>query len=429
MFFRNIFELTVLTVLTANAQTINIHGTVSTSTGKPIVNATVSLVGQKLRATTMTDGVYSITKTRLVEFRASRSQAAEVSLHSGIMEFGLTEPSLVKIEIYDVRGNLLEKVFKQDVLTGAYQLNVIYNSLAVKMLIIRVTVANQRVIFHCFPLSNGSFMENQSASIVSAKLMKTSAVIIDTIKVAAIGYLTKSLPIYSLDTMVNVALDTNISNNKFYTLLTGGTEVAYKIWKIDSADGALANGGPSVKDSLGNGTSNWNDTIKCWWYSLLAGSAYEPPSPPPRALDDEYIFGLYGFTYKNDCHGDFYFNWAWANRLFGLHQAQYHDTICAYTPDDPAEWSLDVDTITPEDSSRGRLRFFLDSVTGKRFNLIITLSKNNFLGYCSGVSVYEILKITQDTMFLRHELDDPARPSLSGQDRMEWRYLRLVAKK
>jgi len=158
---------------------------------------------------------------------------------------------------------------------------------------------------------------------------------------------------------------------------------------------------------------------------LLAG---DPPSPPSRALDDEYVFGLNGFTYKNDCHGDFYFHWKWANKLFGLRQEQYHDTICAYTPDDLATWTLDVDTLTPEDSLQRKLRFFIDRISGKKFNLILTLSNNNFMGYCSGVSVYEILKISPDTMFLRHELTEPERPSLSGPNRIEWRYLRLVAK-
>ena len=177
--------------------------------------------------------------------------------------------------------------------------------------------------------------------------------------------------------------------------------------------------------------------INYWWHSLLAGipgDLANPPTPGPRSLDDEYVFTLKGFKYKNDCHGDFYFNWKWANKLFGLNQTTYHDTICAYTPNNPATWKLDIDSISPEDlsaadSTTWKKRYFTDSATGKRFNLILTLSNDNYIGYCSGVSIYQILQITPDTMFLRHELAEPDKPSVTGPNRLEWRYLRLVAKK
>jgi PKD repeat protein len=241
-------------------------------------------------------------------------------------------------------------------------------------------------------------------------------------------------------TLIIATTDPKICMNKYYTLLTGGCGATPKIWKFDSADGAIANGPPSSKDSLGNGTSNYNDIYvgTYWWHSTLAGvpgDGSNPPTPPKGALDDEYVFGLRGFTYKNDCHGDFLFNWMWANKFFGLSQSQYHDTIHAYTPNDPATWTLDVDSVTPEemsakDSTTWKRRYFTDSdVSGKRFNLILSLSNDNYIGYCSGVSVYEILSINPDTMYLRHELLDPQKPTQTGTNRTEWRYLRLVAKK
>ena len=225
--------------------------------------------------------------------------------------------------------------------------------------------------------------------------------------------------------------DPKICANQFSTFLTGGCGAPNKTWKIDSADNAIGNGPPSPKDSLGNGTSSYNDQISYWWRSSLTG---DKPAPPPRALDDEYLFGLKGFTFKNNCHGDFYFNWKWCNKFFGTAQATYADTIHSYTPNNPAMWTLDVDSVTPEDmsskdSTLWKTRFFTDSATGKRFNLLLTLSNDNYIGYCSGVSVYQILRINADTMYLRHELSDPDKPSVTGSNREEWRYLRLVTKK
>jgi hypothetical protein len=220
--------------------------------------------------------------------------------------------------------------------------------------------------------------------------------------------------------------DPRICENWVYIMLTGGCDAASKTWKIDSADSALANGPPSPKDSLGNGTSSYNDPISYWWKSSLTG---EKSEPPPRALDDEYVFGLKGFTYKNDCHGDFYFNWKWCNKMFGTSQATYADTIHAYTPNSPATWKLDVDSVSVEDSAKGKKRVIVDPETGKRYNLLLTLSNDNYIGYCSGVSIYQILTITPDTMYLRHELAEPDNANATGPNRLEWRYLRLVAKK
>jgi PKD repeat protein len=218
--------------------------------------------------------------------------------------------------------------------------------------------------------------------------------------------------------------DPKICANRYYAMLSGGCDVTGKTWKIYDGDSAYGNGPPSPKDSLGNGTSTYNDPISFWWNSNKLNNM-----PPPQAMDDEYVFGLKGFTYKNDCHGYFFFNWKWCNKLFGANQSTYADTIHEYVPNSPATWTLDVDSVTAEDSVNGKQRFLVDSATGKRFNLILSLSNNNYIGYCSGVNTYEILKMTPDTMYLRHELAEPDSAVITGINRLEWRYLRLVAKK
>ena len=234
--------------------------------------------------------------------------------------------------------------------------------------------------------------------------------------------------------LIVTTTDPVICANQYYKLLSGGCDVDSKTWKVYEGDSAFGNGPPSPKDSLGNGTSNYNDPISFWWNSSKVETD-KAPLPDPRTKDDEYVFGLKGFTYNNNCHGTFYFNWKWANKFFGLTQATYADTICAYTPPaTQATWILDVDTLTPEvttakDSTTWKKRFFTDSVTGKRFNLLLTLSNSNYIGYCSGVSIYEILHLTPDTMYLRHELAEPDDANATGLNRLEWRYLRLVAKK
>jgi len=218
--------------------------------------------------------------------------------------------------------------------------------------------------------------------------------------------------------------DPEICANPYYQYLTGGCGVPSKTWMVLNADSAFGNGPPSAKDTLGNGTSSYSDKISFWWTSSKVGI---PPLPDPRTVDDEYIFQLKDFVYKNEPHGNFFFNWKWANKLFGATQATYADTIWSYIPNNPSTWKME--RVAEGDTTGGKRGFFTDSTTGKRFNLIVTLSNDNYIGYCSGTSTYQILQINADTMKMRHELAEPDDPAATGPNRLEWRYLTLVAKK
>jgi len=102
------FGILFLVGLTVNAQTINVHGTVSNQAGKPIANAIVKLVKQQLADTTGADGAYSITKPDVAVLPLLIPQNRTIFMDKGFLEFSLPNPSPVKIEIFDVKGNLLK---------------------------------------------------------------------------------------------------------------------------------------------------------------------------------------------------------------------------------------------------------------------------------------------------------------------------------
>jgi PKD repeat protein len=220
--------------------------------------------------------------------------------------------------------------------------------------------------------------------------------------------------------LIIATTDPKICIDKYYLMLTGGCDFEEgKIWVIENTDSVFANG-PSVKDSTGKYASTYNDPFGFyWWVSALKGQ--ERPAPVAGSLDDEYVFKLRGFVYENRCHGNFYFNWKWANKLFNAKKIQYADTICSYVPKNPCTWKLTIDTT-------GGKGYIADSVRGS-INLILTFTNDNYIGYCSGTSTYQILKLSPDTMYLRHELREPDNETVTGLNRQEWRYLRLVAKK
>jgi poly(3-hydroxybutyrate) depolymerase len=209
------FYLAVLIGLTANAQTINLQGVVSNTTGQPIANAIVTLVGQAMKDTTGTDGKYSLAKTVSVQLPLLIPQSQEVSMNNGVLQFSLSNSSPVKVEIFDLTGNLLKKESFPNASKGFYRVNIEETSHAAKLLFVRTAIGQNEATFRCIPLHNGKYAVNQSnespAPVVGA-LAKVAA-INDTLKTAATGFVTKSTPITSYDNQQqNITLDSSKGN-------------------------------------------------------------------------------------------------------------------------------------------------------------------------------------------------------------------------
>jgi poly(3-hydroxybutyrate) depolymerase len=212
MYKRATFYLAVLIGLTANAQTINLAGVVSNTTGQPIANAIVTLVGQGMKDTTGTDGKYSLAKTVAVQLPLLMPQSEEISMNNGVLQFSLSNSSPVKVEIFDVKGNLLKKESFPNASKGFYRVNIEETSHAAKLLFVRTAIGQNEATFRCIPLHNGKYAVNQSSespSPVVGALAKVAA-ISDTLKTSATGFVTKSTPITSYDNQQqNITLDSS----------------------------------------------------------------------------------------------------------------------------------------------------------------------------------------------------------------------------
>ncbi len=212
------FCLIMLIGFTVNAQTtINLHGTVSNQAGNPIANAIVTLLKQGLKDTTGADGVYKITNSNVSVLPLLMPQNRTILLNGDFLEFSLPHHSSVKVEIFDVKGNLLEKEMLQNALTGFYRFTISKNSRTSKLLIIKASIGQDEATFRCLPLHNGKYMVNQSyvksTPVEENRLMKITAVN-DTLKVTAAGFQTKTVAITSYDNpQQNITLDSSSSKN------------------------------------------------------------------------------------------------------------------------------------------------------------------------------------------------------------------------
>ncbi|HEY8934391.1 MAG TPA: PKD domain-containing protein [Cyclobacteriaceae bacterium] len=146
-----------------------------------------------------------------------------------------------------------------------------------------------------------------------------------------------------------------------YNLLTGGnSKPEGKTWVVDA----------TVKGHFGLGpdTSNGPD-----WYQ--AGPNEKDGS---GLYNDKYTFKINAFSYVFDTEGDVFINNKQAANFPGSYPNAGDDTAPFTAPTD-LTWNISGDN-----------------------NQILTISNGGFIGYYTGVSTYEILKLEENEMYLRY---------------------------
>ena len=211
MYRRVVVCFFMLIGLTLNAQTINLRGIVSNSTGKPITNAIVTLVKQAMKDTTGTDGAYTLSKGTGIELPLLKPNSQSITLYKNFLDFSLPNPAPVKVEVFDVKGNLLQKMLLQNASTGFYRFNITENSRTAQLLVMRASIGKESVTLRYLPVGNGNYAMNQSnegANLAEKTGLSKITAINDTLLTTATGYTEKSVAINSYDQALNISLDT-----------------------------------------------------------------------------------------------------------------------------------------------------------------------------------------------------------------------------
>jgi hypothetical protein len=196
------------------SQAIDISGTVTNQNNKPISGAIVALVQQKKVAdTTTSNGAFNLKSQVGVKFSPRLPISEGISLSKGIVMINLTEPAPVRIEVFDMSGNLLEKEFKQSASAGEYRLDLTNSQFAAKMMVVRAAIGQRIMSFRYIPLTSGkrsiaSSIALPASSPTSGRLAKIQATV-DSLYVSASGYYRKTVAVsaYS-DKNITVTLDT-----------------------------------------------------------------------------------------------------------------------------------------------------------------------------------------------------------------------------
>ncbi|MBN1756809.1 MAG: hypothetical protein JW863_00740 [Chitinispirillaceae bacterium] len=201
MYKHVVFCLAVMAGVSVNAQTINLQGMVSNSSGQPIAGAIVNLVRQEMTDTTGSDGRYSFQKTVAVHLPAILPQTRKIAFNNGVVEFTLHTASPVSVELFSIRGNLLGKREIKNADAGTYRMNIAEHFRAKNFHLIKASIGNYSRYFSYMPLGGGKYAWSASVTgtgSIDGGLAQMND-IVDTLNVVADGYEPQSVAITSYE--------------------------------------------------------------------------------------------------------------------------------------------------------------------------------------------------------------------------------------
>jgi hypothetical protein len=191
-----------------SAQTVNITGKVTNQTGKGISGAVVTLASNKLSATTDASGAYSLKGAVAVNPATILPGNEAISLNKGIVMVNLVQPAPVLIELFDIQGNLLQRVLDKPASAGNYQFDLMKQPFAANMMVVRVSIGQQTLSFRYFPFNSVKRTIISAAALSTGQRLAKMQAIKDELQASATRYTTKKVAITSYEGTVDIALDT-----------------------------------------------------------------------------------------------------------------------------------------------------------------------------------------------------------------------------
>jgi poly(3-hydroxybutyrate) depolymerase len=189
-----------------HAQTVNLHGKVTNSAGQPVVGAVVQLMHQGLKMTTGADGAYTLTGTVALAQKAPSAQG--VSLEQGVLQIAVSHAAGMKVEVFDLKGNLLRMEAVPNASPGLYRWDFGMHALSDQMMIIKASVGRETRTFRYMPMGDGEAAGGIPASgfTPAAAFLAKTAADLDMLQVTATGYVTKQVSVSAWDATLDVTL-------------------------------------------------------------------------------------------------------------------------------------------------------------------------------------------------------------------------------
>ncbi|MBN1760156.1 MAG: hypothetical protein JW863_17650 [Chitinispirillaceae bacterium] len=181
----------------------------------------MSLVVQDMKDTTGADGKYAFSSgTSVKHLSVIAPQSNDISLKNSVLQFALSTQSPMKVELFDLKGNLIMREADMNAAAGMYRFDISRNCQAAKVLIIKAAIGRSEVSFRYMSLGgqNALTTVNSTSAANSGSGLTAMAAAVDTLKVTATGYKTKSVAITSLENQEqNITLEAEAAGKEFPT--------------------------------------------------------------------------------------------------------------------------------------------------------------------------------------------------------------------
>jgi hypothetical protein len=187
-----------------------VGGKVTDQSGRAVSGAVVTLKSNGLKATTDAAGAYSLTaEISSVNNMTILSGADALSMRNGIVTLRFAKPDQVRVELFDIRGNLLDRVIEKSATAGDFRFDAMKHRFASNMIVIRISIGQRTTSFRFLPFANSIGAVTSSAiSSTPGKMSAKIQSIVDTLQVFAAGYTAKEVSITSYEVTVDITLET-----------------------------------------------------------------------------------------------------------------------------------------------------------------------------------------------------------------------------
>jgi hypothetical protein len=196
-----------------SAQPIALNGKVADASGKAIGGAIVRLKSKQLADTTDAAGAYALNgaATSLNGTKHFPGKGA-ATLVNGMVGVELARSQRVRVDLLDIRGNLLNTVVEKSLSAGSHRFDTEKPGLGAGVSIIRVSIGDQTERFLHAPLHGESgAAATQTGRTASRGPLAKSQAVEDALEAAAVGFKTKSTPITSYEGKVDITLESEFT--------------------------------------------------------------------------------------------------------------------------------------------------------------------------------------------------------------------------
>ncbi len=233
----------IFAVSTAFSQTISLSGRVSNAKGKAVVGAHVTLARKKITVDTDSTGTFRILSDVSVKGIATQRRVTDnIAIKNNIVCLHLAATSPVRLELFDIQGNLMKRINTKTLQPGDYQFDRFQFRNVSAITALRISTKSTQKTIRWLSLENRILIGN-NISIISNGNVKSSNTVakIDSLKISAEGYISRIIPLLSyLDSSIAVTLDAIIYGN--FTIMLVPENLAMGDDAYTTAAGAFYDG-------------------------------------------------------------------------------------------------------------------------------------------------------------------------------------------